>query len=216
MTRFGTQSNDDFECIVYDSNNTEHILLLENYMKSCGVKNNSSPEELRLEFYDGINGILFMLLNIQTMTIDGMSSCIKVDDSAKVFHRLHLKPNVPHSAIDRFIEYETYDWCWKNNIKKLWFVVNEGHDSTLHWVSKRVGERRNANRPNKYKSDKYNFIRAGWQPYDKLIYERNTWQYCIYYSEDGSLPIKREEKELDQKAYDMFKKEYPNATQNWE
>lgn len=214
MTRFATQSNDDFECIIYDGSD-EHNLYINYYMKTTTVENNATPKQLRLHEYDKVNGILFMLLNIQTMTIDGISSCIKDGDTAKVFHRLHLKPNVPHSAIDRFIEYETYDWCWKNGLKKLWFTVNEGHDSTLHWVSKRVGQRRNAKRPNKYKPTSYDFIRAGWRPHNKLINERNTWQYCIYFSHDGKFPIERKEKNLDLKTYNMFKKEYPDATQDW-
>jgi hypothetical protein len=215
VTRFATQSNADFESIIYDHSDLEHRLLLEQYFKHSDAPNNISHNRLKTEQYDGNNGILFLLLNVNTYAIDGMSSCLRVGDTAKVFHRLHMKPNVPHSAIDRFIEYETYDWCWTNGLEKLWFTVNEEHTDTLFWVSKRVGQRRNANRPNKYKDQKYNFIRAGWRPHNKLIYEKETWQYVIYYSTDGEFFLNRDEKDMGSDAYNMFIKEYPNATQDW-
>lgn len=209
------KSTDNFCRIIFDPQNNDHQLLISEYIATTNVSNNNDPKIFRLDSYNGVDGILFMILNQNTKKIDAVSSCIKDGNTAKVFHRLHLKPNVPHSVIDKFIEYETYDWCYKNDLKKLWFTVNEHHTETLFWVSKRVGERRHGHRPNRYKDGSYDFIRFGWRPHNKLIYERYTWQYAIYFSEDNTWFLNRKEKPLSKIVYNMFKKEYPNATQDW-
>jgi len=215
MTHFSTQPLEDYECIIYNNDDLEHKLLLEEYFKYCvNAPNNINHERLKTHLYDGSNGILFMILNTQYMTIDGISSCVKFQDTARLFHRFHMKPTIPWSVGDRFIEYESYDWAWKNNFKTLWFSVNLGHEDTLFLVSKRMGRRRNGNRQNIHKDSKYNFIRYNWRPHNKLMWIHGCWQYVIYYSQDN-FNLQVDEKDFNNNIREMFMKEYPDATQDW-
>lgn len=216
MTHFSTPSLENFECLVYDKNNLKHKYLLEKYFESCqDAPNNISHERLKTYLYDHTNGILFMVINKTTMTIDGISSCAKFDNTARLFHRFHMKPNIPWSVGDRFIEYESYDWAWKNGFTTLWFSVNLGHEETLFLVSKRMGRRRNGGRPNIYKDSKYDFIRQNWRPHNRLMWIRGCWQYVIYYSPDNKLSLNKQEMELSSEVCKMFKKEFPDATYDW-
>jgi hypothetical protein len=58
-------------------------------------------------------------------------------------------------------------------------------------------------------------MRKGMRPYDKFIFEQYTWQSVIYYSPDNQFFLIREEKPLNNDMLTVFKREYPNATQNW-
>ena len=68
---------ENFQCIHYSSNNLQHEELLENYMKTTDVENNNSRKKLKLHLYDGINGVLFLIINSRTNSIDAISSCVK-------------------------------------------------------------------------------------------------------------------------------------------
>ena len=210
---------ENFQCIHYISGNPQHEELLDRYMETTDVKNNNSRKNLRIHLYDGINGILFLIINLRTNSIDAMASCVKYVEndivSAKVWHRLHIKPNVHKGVMDMYFEPNIFKWCTENNIDRLWMTFNESNVRAALWGSIQMGERRNINRPNK-KSNMYgDHMRKGMRPYDKFIFERNTWQSVIYYSPDNQFFLTREEKPLNNDMVTVFKREYPNATQNW-
>jgi hypothetical protein len=210
---------ENFQCIHYIPGNSQHEELLENYMKTTDVENNNSRKNLKLHLYDGIDGVLFLIVNSRTNSIDAMSSCVKYTEnsivSAKVWHRLHIKPNVPKGILDMYFEPNTFKWCMDSNIDRLWMTFNETNVRAALWASIQMGERRNIIRPNK-KSNMYcDHMRKGMRPYDKFIFEKYTWQSVIYYSPDNQFFLTREEKPLNNDMVTVFKREYPNATQNW-
>lgn len=214
-----SDSIDNFVFFQYTLGNSIHEDLLDKYISSTDIKNNKTRKELRVDQYDNINGALFLVVHKERNEIDAMSSCVKYNEhgilSAKVWHRLHIKNNVPTTVLDVYFEEATYKWCHDNNVQRLWVVFNESTPRIAHWAAGRMGERRNANRPNKFSDHYGHAIRTGWRPYDKLIYERNTWQYVIYYSPDPQFFLTREEKPLNIETTKIFKREFPNATRNW-
>jgi hypothetical protein len=210
---------ENFQCVHYISGNRQHEELLDRYMKTTDVENNNSRKNLKVHLYDGTNGVLFLIINLRTNSIDAMSSCVKYIEnnvvSAKVWHRLHIKPNVPKGILDMYFEPNTFKWCIDNKIVRLWMTFNETNVRAALWASIQMGERRNINRPNK-KSQMYgDHMRKGMRPYDKFIFEQYTWQSVIYYSPDNTFFLTREEKPLNNDMTEVFKREYPNATQTW-
>lgn len=214
-----TEPLESFEFIQFSPGNADHERMLDQYMSTTDVENNKTRKKLKSHLYDKINGVLFIVVHKENRTIDAMSSCVLyVEDnirSAKVWHRLHIKDNVPTTVLDAFFEPATYSWCYSNDIERLWVTFNESTPRTAFWAASRMGERRNILLPNKF-SNKYGHnIRIGWRPYNKLIYEKETWQYVIYYAPDNQFFLKRSERPLNTEAIHVFKKEFPNATQDW-
>jgi hypothetical protein len=204
--------------VVYEPGNQEHETLIDEYIKTTPIVNNQSRKSLKIHLYDGKKGILFMLIHKQNGTIDALSSCVRYDErfsSAKVWHRFHIKDNVPNSCIDVYFEKPSYEWCLENGITRLWHTFNEGNERVAFWAAKRIGERRNILRPNKFTNMFGHEIRTGWRPHNKLIYEMTTWQYVFFYSPDDEFFLDREERPLSDEAIQIFKGEFPNATQNW-
>lgn len=212
-------SIDEFNFLQYVPNNAEHEALLEHYMSTTDIDNNSTRKKLKVNLYDNVAGALFLLVHKKNNTIDAMTSCVRYDEhdiaSAKVWHRLHIKNNVPNTAIDIYFEQATYKWCYDNNIQRLWVTFNEDTPRTAYWAAGRMGERRNANRPNTF-TQFGNEIRAGWRPHDKIIFEKSTWQFVIYYSPNNQFFLRRDERPLNTETTAVFKREFPNATQNWQ
>ena len=210
----------NFNFIQYVPGDPEHEERLDRYIATTDIKNNSTRKELRVDMYDNVKGALFLAVHKERNEIDAMTSCVKFDEhgilSAKVWHRLHIKNNVPTTILDAYFEEATYKWCYDNNIERLWVVFNEPHPRTAYWAASRMGERRNANRPNKFSDHFGHEIRAGWRPHYKLIYERNNWNYVIYYSPDNQFFLQREERPLNRESIEVFKREFPNATQDWD
>lgn len=210
---------DHFDFFQYVPGDAVHEELIDRYISSTPIKNNQTRKELRIDMYDNVNGALFLVVHKIRNEIDAMTSCVKFNEngilSAKVWHRLHIKNNVPTTILDVYFEEATYKWCYDNNIERLWVVFNEPHPRTAYWAASRMGERRNANRPNKFSDQFGHEIRAGWRPHYNLIYERNNWNYVIYYSPDGQFFLQREERPLNIEAIKVFKREFPDATQNW-
>ena len=220
MTILGNVNDiSEFKFEQYVPGNPYHDTLLDEYMSTTPILNNSTRKKLKTHLYDGINGALFLVIHNCTNTIDAMSSCVKYDEnnllSAKVWHRLHIKDNVPNTVIDAYFEYATSNWCITNNIFRQWVTFNEDSPRTAFWAASRMGERRNAHRPNTFTNGFMNDVRSGWRPHSKLIYEMETWQYVIFYSPDSKFFLSRPERPLNIEAKYTFKREYPNATHDW-
>lgn len=211
---------EDFEFLQYIPNDPRHEDLLERYMASTDIVNNSTRKNLKIHLYDGDKGVLFLVVHKGRNEVDAMTSCVKYNEdnilSAKVWHRLHIKNNVPTTVLDVYFEEATYKWCYDNNIQRLWVTFNEHQPRIAYWAAGRMGERRNANRPNKFSEHFGHEIRTGWRPYNKLIYEMFTWQYVIYYSPDNQFFLNREERPLNTESLEVFKREFPNAAQDWD
>lgn len=206
-----------YTCHTYVPGEGQSEELLDSYLSETTVENNRTRKNLRVDLYDGKNGVLFLLL--EDRRVVGMTSCVRHDEagvaSAKVWHRLHILPHVPHSMIDRYFEPKTFEWCRAGNIERLWVTFNDSTPRIAGWAAARMGERRNAARPNPYANSFGEEIRRGWRPHHKMIYERGVWQYVIYYSPNGKPFLKRVEKELDDEMVQIFKREFPNATRRW-
>lgn len=206
-------------CVTYVAGDAACEQLLDKYFASTDVENNKSRKSLRIEMYDGLRGALFFLVNTQTESIEGMTSCIRYDEeglpSAKVWHRLHLKPGLPPNTIDQFFEPATFRWCADQGIERLWVTFNESMPRAYQWAAMKMGERRNGKTRNTFSKGLGHHIRTGWRPYGKLILERFVWQYVIYYSPDQKFFLSREERPLDLVAAEVFKTEFPKATRGW-
>jgi hypothetical protein len=207
----------DFHALEYDA--TKHKNLIEEYMSTTDIKNNKTPKAFRLSEYDRINGTLFIVLD-PSNKIRAVSSVVLEEGlngkCAKIYGRFHIDLGVSHTVIDRFFEPMTFDWCAKRQVRQLFFTINEGNHKVLDWSARRVGERRNSFRGNKYHQGIGSEIRAGLVPYGKLIFERYCWQYAIYYSPDGKWFLDRPVKDLDDRARVILMREFPNGTQNWD
>lgn len=208
----------NFKFFQYQPGCVLHEALIDNYIDTTDVENNSTRAKLKMHLYDNNHGALFLLVNSVTNTIDAMTSCVKYNEggvlSAKVWHRLHIKDNVPNTVIDMYFEEATVRWCHSQQIHRLWVTFNETAERTAFWAAARMGERRNAIRPNIF-TDVPAEIRSKWRPYNKLIYEKYTWQYVIFYSPDNTFFLIRPERDINSTALAIFKREYPYATQNW-
>ncbi len=220
MTLLGNTADiSDFEFIQYQPGNILHETLVDNYIAATTIENNSTRKKLKMHLYDDVQGALFLLVHRTDNRIDAMTSCVKYNEngilSAKVWHRLHIKDNVPNTVLDIYFEGATINWCNKHQIHRLWVTFNERSPRLAFWAAARMGERRNASRPNVFDREQLGHIRANWRPHPKLIYEQYTWQYVIFYSPDNTFFLVREEQDISSIASNFFKREYPNATQNW-
>ncbi len=207
-------NNDHFRCETY--NPSIHDDLIHDYMARADAPNNTSPRALRLKDYTDDKGALFLLIDNEDQ-IRGVTSVILEEGipAAKIYGRLHIEKGIPHSIIDRFFEPSLFAWCLERKIRNVFMTINQENYRVLDWTSRRVGERRNTHRPNAYTPQIGAEIRSSFVPLDRLIFERFTWQYVIYSSADGGWFLKRDEKPLDSLAKDIFKREFPIATQNW-
>lgn len=220
MTILGkTEPLENFECVRYEPGNAVHEQMFEEYMSNTDVANNSSRKAIKAHLYDHTAGVMLWIVHKEFQRIDAVTSCVLyVEDgirSAKTWHRLHIKDNVPNTVIDAFYEPETYRWCEENNIQRLWVTFNEDTPRVAGWAASRMGERRNANRPNAFTDAYGHSIRANWRPHKKLIYEMYTWQYVIYYAPDNQFFLQRKERPLNTDVEKIFRREFPNATQDW-
>jgi hypothetical protein len=210
--------SENFSCVMYRPGDEACERLLETYFTITDVENNKTRKNLRVEMYDGTRGALFFVVETASGKPVGLTSCVRYDEdgvvSAKIWHRLHLMPEVPRTVIDRYLEPATFDWCLANDIHHVWVTFNESMPRTAAWAAARMGERRNAVRPNPFSSVGRE-IRQNWKPHGKLIFERHTWQYVIYYSPDGKFFLRRDEKDLDSHLHEVFRKEFPDATRDW-
>ncbi len=211
--------NSQFELLIYLPGESRSEKLLERYLRETPVENNRTRKQLRLDLYNGSDGVLFFLVNKAFEQVVGVTSCVRYSEngvvSAKTWHRMHLNNEVPKSAIDRFFEPATFSWCRQLGINRLWVTFNESNPRTAAWAAARMGERRNAARPNAFTSGTCHEIRSNWQPLNRLVFERNVWQYVIFYSPDTNFFLQRMEKPLDAYMTSIFKKNFPTVTKHW-
>lgn len=215
-----TEPLENFYCTRYIQGDPKHEEMLDRYISTTDIKNNNSRKSIRVNMYNGVDGEMFLAINKNTEEIDAMTSCILYEEdgirSAKSWHRLHIKNNCPTTILDYYFEEATYKWCYENNIRRLWVTFNESTPRTGCWAAARMGERRNKFIHNYFSGQYGHEIRVGWRPHNKLVYERNTWQYVIYYSPDNKFFLKRDEKELDDEMKNVFKRNFEHATYNWD
>jgi hypothetical protein len=199
-------------------NPLKHAQMIETYMATTSVVNNMTPKALRLTDYDGIKGALFLVID-ETERIVAVSSVLAeqglLGPAAKIYGRFHIAPGVPHTIIDRFFEPMTFSWCEENEIDNLFLTINAGNFRVLDWVCRRMGERCKSLRFNRYAPNLGREKRSGFVPLDNLIFERHCWQYVLYYSKDKVWFLERPQKPLDMHARQIFDREFPSATQNW-
>ncbi len=173
--------------------------------------NNRTPKQLRLAEYEGGQGALFLLLDSE-QHVYGLSNVILSAengfDVAKIYGRFHLRPEAPQTVIDHYFEPATFAWCKERGVERLFVTVNKGHLRTWGLLCRRIA--RSRGRINPHLSEGQEF-RVGFQPYARMILERNTWQYVIYYSPDGRFPLSREERPLDPEAWTIAKESFPDA-----
>jgi hypothetical protein len=113
-----------YRCHTFQPGETRSEAYLEKYLAVTDVENNKTRKALRVDLYDGRNGILHLLIDGETDAPVGVTSSVKYLEggilSAKVWHRLHLMDGVPRSVIDRFFEPATFAWCQAHGIERLW------------------------------------------------------------------------------------------------
>lgn len=192
----------EIKCVTYNPN-YDH--LLDQYFKQTGgeIRNNHSKKALRLNEYDGKNAELFLVIQNDT-TIIGMSSIFTEHLTpqtrcARLYSRLHITPTFSQWLIDKYLEPALHQWIISQDIQHCYLTVNEGHERTLQWVCARLGKKRAKKLPNSYGYTIGQQTRQSWKPHSKLIYERHTWQYCLFSSPNDEFFLKRDEKSIDPK-----------------
>jgi hypothetical protein len=204
-----------FKASFYDPK--QHDLALLKYMEKTPARNNRNAKILRLDECDGQRGTLILVQNAMSEIV--AISTIHLEDglygkAAKIYGRFNILADVPHTVIDEFIEPLTFQWCERRGIQHLFLTVNEADLRTLDWVARRIGNRRAGARENPYFPTVGSAFRKSFQPLPNLVFERNCWQYVIFYSPSGRWFLKREQKALSQDAISIFFREFPNETQN--
>lgn len=174
--------------------------------------NNADWKRLRMDQYNGTDGDLFLILD-ERNKIWAMSSVILTQEAGgptvKVYGRFHVVPGCPHSIIDGMLEPASFKWIEDRNIQNVYLTINQGHLRTLEWVARRCGINRGRNRSNSYGHSYGHNIRSGWVAHPRLIWEREVWQYCIYYSQNSQFFLDRPSKELDAEGDSIFRKNLP-------
>jgi hypothetical protein len=173
-------------------NNTEddHFFLKKYFMHPNTPLNNSSYKHIKIDYYDGKNGILFYILDNDEIISTFGAIVVELDSNiyaVKMPHRLHVRQDysIYHNRfIDSYYEPVLYEWMEKLEIKNVFQTVNVGNERAgfLSWI--RHARRR------KYSLQNLNtigqtFVKTDWKILPYLILEKGVWQYCAWASIEG-------------------------------
>lgn len=170
--------------MIFVEYNNDYCNLLEEYFRHPLTPfNNSSHETFKTHLYDGVNGILGML--VDNSNIVAVSSALIINEnnikSCKYPHRLHVRSDysyISNKFIDQHWDPFLFQWLEKNKIENVYCTFNEDNVHAFFWAAIRHSRR--------FKNTKYindfgkSILNQNWYVYPKIIREKNTWQYLIY------------------------------------
>lgn len=161
--------------------------LLNDYFKHPNTPyNNSSSKLIKLDLYDGISGILTIVIDKDQIV--GTHGVLIDNDIAKFPHRLHIRKDYTHLSnkfIDEYFDPMCYDWLSQKQITGVYCSINQDNHLALFWSSLRH-QRRNKNKINLVNSLGQTTRNQNWFIYDKLVYEMYCWQYIIFTSSNDN------------------------------
>lgn len=189
---------------IFSNTEDDHVFLKNYFMHPNTPLNNSSYKNIKIDYYDGKNGILFYILDNNEIISTFGAIVVELDSdvyAVKMPHRLHVRHDYSkyhNRFIDRYYEPVLYEWIKNLGIKNVFQTVNVGNERAgfLSWI--RHSRRR------KYSLQHLNttgqkFVKTDWKILPFLILEKNVWQYCAWASIDETQWNRnwRQESEID-------------------
>lgn len=168
--------------VKFDNNYTE---LLEKYFNHPDTPiNNASHDLFKTHLYDGVNGVLGLL--IDNDEIVATSSAIVIEEqgvySIKYPHRLHVRKDysyLSNTFINKYWDPLFVDWLAGKSIDNLYCAFNEDNYNSFMWSAIKHRRRMKNDYVNEFGKS---IILRNWYVLNTMVEEMNCPQYIMYTS----------------------------------